>query len=377
MPRSRPPLWHRTGTRVALGVTISFFLGSIVLTPIWQWIADYFHPEDSPDWNEGWTPAEFTATAIAILLIGAFFGGIFGLAIGRVTTRRLERIASQAAAPFGAKDPLPGPFDEAGRDEIAQLAGALNRMRERAHAVMRDLTARDTARSEWVAQVSHDLRTPLAALTTSLDLIERRLERGETKELAGFVAAAQADTGRVANLATDLLEIARLEVAPELQCEPLEPEELAQHALRTVTPLAHDSGVELTLDSRLPDETLIEADGRLLLRALENLLVNSIQHARGRATLRLEMRPRTSAGHEVHLRFTVEDDGPGLPEGADGVNFASLKDERSRPDSSGLGLIVTARVAALHGGRADASNLTSGGASVWFEIATERLGGTT
>jgi len=369
----RPALIHRTGTRVAIGVTVSFLLGSIVLTPVWQWIAYYFHPVDSPNWDEGWSASELAATLLAILIIGAFFGGIFGLMISRVTTRRLSQIASSASAPVSLDEPLPGPFDETGSDEIAQLAGALNRMRTRTHEVMEDLNARDAARSEWVAQVSHDLRTPLAALTTSLDLIERRIQRGETAELEAFVTAARADTERVTHLAMDLLEIARLEVAPELQLQGLDPEELAQHAVRTLDPLAHESNISLTIASTLPPETLIEADGRLLLRALENLLANSIQHASTAVTLRLEMRTTTSDSHLVHLRFTVEDDGPGLPEGPGGVDFAKLKDQRSRPDSSGLGLIVTARVAELHGGRADASNPPAGGAAVWFEIATERI----
>jgi len=79
---------------------------------------------------------------------------------------------------------------------------------------------------------------------------------------------------------------------------------------------------------------------------------------------------------EIHagiprVRFTVGDDGPGLPETDGRVLFSDLKNHRSRADSSGLGLIVTARVAELHGGMADASNPPGGGASVWFEVATD------
>jgi signal transduction histidine kinase len=373
MSTSRPPFFSRTGTRVALGVTISFFLGSIVLTPVWDWITVYFHPNDYPEWYSGWSLAELSATFAAIILIGALFGGVFGLIISRVTTRRLAQIAAEANAPFAADDPLPGPFDASGRDEIAQLAGALNRMRTRASEVMADLNARDTARTEWVAQVSHDLRTPLAALTCSLDLIERRLQRGETAELQAFVSAARTDTERVTHLAMDLLEIARLEVAPELQLELIDATELVEHATRALQPLAIERKIQLETTSST-NGTLIEADGRLLLRALENLIANSLQHASSRVSLEVTAAPR-APGATPAIRFTVEDDGPGLPETNGEVAFADLKNHRSRADSSGLGLIVTARVAELHGGHTHAENPPGGGARVWFEIAAAEVDG--
>lgn len=362
----RPPLFYRMGTRVAVGVTLSFLIGSIVLTPIWEWIAKYFHPTGSPSWYQGWSLAEVLTTGVAIVAIGAVLGGVLGMLISRVAMRRLVKIASEAAAPFGVDDSLPGPFDESGRDEISQLAGALNRMRTRATKLMSDLGARDSARAEWVAQVSHDLRTPLAALTSSLDLIEMRLKKGETGGLELLVHAARADSERVAHLAIDLLEIARLEVDPTLTLESVDPAELAEHARRAIAPLALEKGIQLTVsDERKLGGEPLEADGRLLLRALENLLANSIQHAKSQVTLRFT----SSETDPGAVRFTVEDDGPGLPETNGVVNFEDLKNHRSRADSSGLGLIVTARVAELHGGRADAGNPESGGASVWFEVA--------
>lgn len=363
---TRPRFLNRMGTRVAIGVTLSFFIGSIVLTPIWEWIANYFHPVNMPSWYEGWSFLELVTTGAAIVAIGAALGGILGALFSKVAMRRLVRIASEAAVPFGADEPLPGPFDETGNDEIAQLAGALNRMRTRATQLMTNLGARDAARAEWVAQVSHDLRTPLAALAASLDLIEMRLQQGQTAGLEALVQAARTDSERVTHLAVDLLEIARLEVDPMLVLEDVDPAELAEQARRSIAPLALEKGLQLTvLDERSSASSPFEGDGRLLLRALENLLANSIQHARTLVTLRLS----TTAAQPPAFRFTVEDDGPGLPESDGVVCFGDLKNHRSRADSSGLGLIVTARVAELHGGRAGAGNPAAGGAVVWFEVA--------
>ena len=372
MTTQRLPFHRRIGFLVGAGVTISFFFGSIVLTPIWESIAEYYHPgpNDNPTWLEGWTPWELIVTGIAILAVGSLFGGVLGWVTSRLAVQRLKEISAEAAQPILPGEPLPGPFPEDGDDEITQLAIALNRMRQRATEVMDDLATRESARNEWVALVSHDLRTPLAALTTSLDLIDRRISQGQTGDVQFLVRAAQADTERVTHLATDLLEIARLEVDPTLQLEPVDPLELARHAHHTLGPIALKKGVALELVNQLPKGfEYIEADGRLLLRALENLLANSLQHATERVTLHLDLL-------EIHagiprVRFTVGDDGPGLPETDGRVLFSDLKNHRSRADSSGLGLIVTARVAELHGGMADASNPPGGGASVWFEVATD------
>ena len=367
----RPPYYRRIGFRVAFGVTASFFIGSIVLTPIWESIAKSFHPipGQMPTWLNGWTPGELFVTGVAILAIGAALGGILGWITSRVAVSRLESIAQQASRPIVQGEPLPGPFQEAGNDEITMLARALNRMRTRATEVMEDLSIRDEARNEWVALVSHDLRTPLAALTTSLELIDRRISQGQVKDLQFLVRAAQADTERVTHLATDLLEIARLEVNPTLLLEPVDPLELAQHARHTVGPIAMKRGVDLRLEDHLPKGfQAIDADGRLLLRALENLLANSLQHAVGVVTLHINAVGQP--GEARRVRFTVEDDGPGLPETNGRVLFNDLKNHRSRADSSGLGLIVTARVAELHGGTADAANPPQGGASAWFEVTT-------
>ena len=76
----RQPYYRRIGFRVALGVTASFFIGSIVLTPIWESIAKSFHPipGQMPTWLNGWTPGELFVTGVAILAIGAALGGILG-----------------------------------------------------------------------------------------------------------------------------------------------------------------------------------------------------------------------------------------------------------------------------------------------------------
>ena len=227
---------------------------------------------------------------------------------------------------------------------------------------LKRLEVRDSRRSEWVAQVAHDLRTPLAALTTCLDRASDQLDRGtdETDELRELLCTARLDATRVGTLAEDLLEIARLEIEEIALTEPVPPGEIVQDVVRGLQPIATDRGIRCEVEIA-PDVPVATADGRLICRALENLVVNSLQHARGAIAVRAH-----GAGEKV--RFEVEDDGPGLPERDGQVLFSELKQQRSRADSAGLGLIVAQRVAQAHGGELGARNTAGGGAVVWFEI---------
>lgn len=356
----RPPFLRRIGFRIAVGVAIGFFVASWLTMPLWDFLWSIYHPDmESLSWYEGWTTGEFIAVSLMHTVIGATLGGVIGLIVSRVSLAQLQRIAQQVSAPFGMDDALPGPFLVDGEDEVAQLASALNAMRARSVDLMESLRTRDAARSEWVAQVSHDLRTPLTALVTCLDLLEQRLEAEGDAHTRELVAAALHDSERVSLMAEDLLRIARLEVDASLQRESVLPGELAEATRFGLAPLGTERGIELELD--LPDHLpKIEVDGRLMLRALENMVSNSMRHAKSRIVLRV-------AERDAGLRFTVCDDGNGLPVNAEVITFEDLRQARSGADSTGLGLMVTERVARAHGGEAGCRNAELG-AEVWIQV---------
>jgi len=289
---------------------------------------------------------------------------LFAFVTSRLVTRRLTRLARMVGR--GAHE-VPGPFPSRGQDEIALLSRSMNDMRERVLALVEGVQRRDRERREWVAQVSHDLRTPLTALLAGLDRSEERLKvagaeqlRAEVREV---IAVARMDALRVLDLADDLLEIGRLDAGDGLTLEPVPPGELVRQTVRALGPLADDQGIRLSVEveSGLP---ILNADGRRLMRALENLLKNAIHH--GRKSVIVGARRVNGA-----LRFEVRDDGSGLPEGEGGVVIAKLLGLRSRDDSAGLGLDVAGRVAKAHGGRLGAKNAESGGARVWLELPVE------
>jgi signal transduction histidine kinase len=295
-----------------------------------------------------------TTVVLAVLL---------AFVVSRLVTRRLSRLAALASEPVPDDGDLPGPFFGGGRDEIGALARALDVRRERVMELVEGLASTDTRRREWVAQVSHDLRTPLTALGACLDRAEQMLSRGDAVDAAAMtelVAVARLDADRVNALADDLLDIARLEASDSLDLEPVPPGELVRGTVTALGPLAQAGGVELVADLA-PGLPIPDADGRRMARALENLVRNAIHFARSR----VEVRAREADGR---LRLEVRDDGEGLPEQDGEVLWETLRGHRSREDSAGLGLLVTERVAQAHGGDVGAHNLPEGGGAVWLDI---------
>ncbi len=306
-----------------------------------------------------------TVNLVALVFFGAL-ALLLSFAVSRLVTRRVTRLASEASALFDDPANLPGPFDESGHDEIATLARSLNALRGHVEGLLADLERRDLERRRWIAQVSHDLRTPLTALTACLERAESGID-GEPADLRETLRIALYDAERLRELIEDLLDIARLEADDTLVTEPVPPGELMRQAARGLSALGEHSNLTLEVDipPGLPE---LSADGHRLMRALENLLRNALHHARSGVRL-------TAVDAGAAVRFEVRDDGPGFAgdEGAR-IGLEGLADRRSRPDSAGLGLVVVRRVAEVHGGESGAENAPGGGARVWFSIPVRGVG---
>jgi signal transduction histidine kinase len=305
--------------------------------------------------------------------LGVLLAILVAVPISRWLTGRLTDLARAAAEPKG-EDDLPGPFNESGHDEISIAARSMNILRGRVEKRLKDFALQDIRRREFIARVSHDLRTPLAAQLACLDRAGTMLDRPDSellrKELRELIEVAKMDADRVQILADDLLEIARLDAGDRLHLEPVPPGELVRQAVRGLEPLASQKGikVEVSLTTHLP---VLHADGRRLTRAIENLLRNAIEHAKSTVEV-------VAVLTETSVRFEVRDDGQGLPRergfleylsklGSD-IRLTELAKRRGRSDSAGLGLVVAQRVAEAHDGKIDAYDRTQGGAAFCMEI---------
>lgn len=280
---------------------------------------------------------------------------VFSLLISVLITRRLRRLARDAARSQDAE--LTAAFTESGRDEIAVLARVLNERRGQILDLVRGMREKDRQRREWVAQVSHDLRTPLTAVEICLQRLNRELGGAPRRN----AELAMHDCRRLRTLADNLLEIGRLEMGQALDLELVLPQEVVDTAARSVQPMAEDRGIALEIPAPEIGVEEIEADGGRLLRACENLLRNALRHAASRVRAFVEVEGGV-------MRFVVEDDGEGFAGPVGPVRLDAFEKPGSHLDSSGLGLVVTRHVAEAHRGQLMARNQADGWTRVWIEI---------
>jgi signal transduction histidine kinase len=212
----------------------------------------------------------------------------------------------------------------------------------------------------FVADAGHELRTPLALLKAELELALRR-PRSES-ELEAAVRSAAHETDRLAQLAEDLLLLARSDRSQlPLERELVSVEPMLDAVAARFSGRAHDAGRTIEVE---PASALdLSADRARVEQALGNLVDNALGHGQG--TVRLSAVERN--GHvEVHVR----DEGPGfpaefLPHAFD--RFTQADGARSGA-GTGLGLAIAEAVAAAHGGSAHAENREGGGSDVWLAL---------
>ena len=281
-------------------------------------------------------------------------------------TRRLARMARQARLSLEEQSE-PSRFQIGGHDEITSLAESINQSRDRMAALLKEVQHRDRTRREWIAQVSHDIRTPLTALAACIDRAEGRTigvqDPAVRTELSLMLHTAKADLDRLNTLTKDLLESARLDLDESLNMEELLPAELARHTMATIRPYAQSKRINIATDipRGLP---MLQGDGSRLMRAFENLVKNAIQHAKERVTISLE-------ADDKEFRFIVDDDGEGLPEKDGEVILAAKGKNPNKQDSSGLGLIVTRKIVDAHKGQLKGENRECGGARMMICLPIE------
>jgi signal transduction histidine kinase len=259
---------------------------------------------------------------------------VLGLAAAGMLAHRLRRL--ETAAERIASGDFEAPIVDRGDDEIGQLAHAFDRMRVQ-------LAQLDTARKEFVANASHELRTPIFSLGGFLELLEDEELDEETRR--GFLETMQGQVERLAKLSTDLLDLSRVDAGQlHVLAEPVELGQVARALTDELAPVATGSEHELEADVdgqvwSLGDEQRVWQIGRALV-------VNALVHTPPGTRVRLGAR---SLGDRAVLR--VEDDGPGIPPAQQGAVFERFyRIEGGRASGSGLGLAIGRELARLMGG---------------------------
>jgi len=237
--------------------------------------------------------------------------------------------------------------------------------------VVHDVTALkrlEAVRRDFVANVSHELKTPLTVVRGYAETLRNDDPPAEVR--LGFLATMLANTARMQQLIDDLLDLSRIESRawrPEPAVVAIEP--LAREVWTALSARAGSSAISFTT-AIAPDATSVRVDPEALRQILTNVLDNASRYtpAGGRVTVRA-----AREGHD-EVRIEIADTGPGIPgEHLPRIfeRFYRVDPARSRElGGTGLGLAIVKHLVEAHGGRVEAQSIVGGGTTIGITLPT-------
>jgi NtrC-family two-component system sensor histidine kinase KinB len=205
----------------------------------------------------------------------------------------------------------------------------------------------DQVKSNLVATVSHELKTPLTGIRLAVHVLLEETVGPLTPKQIELLIDARDNTERLVGMIDNLLDLARLESGVrQLEVRPEQPAELLRAAANSVRPRAEDKGIDLVVETA-PDLPAINVDAGQVDHALHNLLDNSLRYTHSGGRIRL-----TATALDGAVALTVEDTGQGIP--ADYLPHVFERFFRvpgqSHEGGTGLGLAIVREIVTAHGG---------------------------
>ena len=270
---------------------------------------------------------------VASLLVSLAVAGFASLRIAR-PLRELRASASDVAR-RKATEPIP----VRGRDEIADLTIAFNRMADR----LREL---DSLKQHLFSAITHDLRTPLTVIAWSAE----RLGRGEAgmprDRRASLVENIRMNTARLLGLVTQILDLGKLRTGKlQLDLDPTDVHAMIEGAVDEIRPWAEDRALrlEVAVSDAIPKLLL---DAKRVHQVLVNLLANAVKYSKAAGVIRL-----TAEVADQHVVVKVADTGIGIPAHLQATVFERYEQAHSDRGGTGLGLAIVKGFVLAHGGR--------------------------
>lgn len=230
-----------------------------------------------------------------------------------------------------------------------------------------DITEREELnrmKSEFIAMVSHDLRTPLTSLHVFLDSVANGVYGQCPPVVIKRAATAELDVVRLIGLVQHLLKLEQIEEGRlELNRTRFAAEALTTRAVGAVQALAHSRGIEI--EAAVAD-TFLDADEEQLVQVLVNFLGNAIKFSPNGERIHIKM-----IEEDGGLYAEVSDHGPGIPsEYCDRIfeRYEQVKNSKLRSQGTGLGLAICKSIIEAHGGQIGVTSQEGSGSSFWFRI---------
>jgi two-component system, OmpR family, sensor histidine kinase CpxA len=291
--------------------------------------------------------------------VAALVSALICLMLGRYLTfplQRLQRATQHIAA--GDLTQRVAPSMGSRRDEIADLAGAFDKMAERLEKVF-------GAQRQLLSDASHELRSPLARLQVALGLARQRSNGQADKELDRI----ELEIERLNELIGQLLELSRLEAGVDAaHSEQIDIREMLEGLIEDAQFEADSKGCQVRLQQAFP--AMVEANAMLLHSAIENVVRNAIKYTKQGTAVEISMLEDARDPNRIIIQ--VRDHGPGVPEAMLPhifEPFVRVEEARDRLSGGhGLGLAIADRAVRLYGGEIVAKNEPDGGLSILIRL---------
>lgn len=303
-----------------------------------------------------------TMLGLGIIIIGTI---LLGLLIFRWLTHRLRDMTTTVKAFEHGQ--LEKRVDVNSSDEIGVLGSSFNQMADTLVANMDEIKQVDKFRRELIANVSHDLRSPLASIQGYLETIQQKDKTLTKEDRNRYYDIVLRNTRKLGNLISELFELSKLDaknVQPEL--EPVSIAELSQDLVAQFQPQALEK--EITLKAILPNEplNLVNADIALMERAISNLIDNAIKNTPYKGEVYIIP---SNAGNQVSVE--ISDTGVGIPQ--DQITrifdrFYQTDPSRTGEPGVGLGLSIAQKILELHGSKLSVKSVLNKGTTFSFRL---------
>lgn len=221
-------------------------------------------------------------------------------------------------------------------------------------ATIEDVTERhmvDQVRTDFVANVSHELKTPVGAISVLAETLIGETDDELVVRLAGRMVA---ESMRMARTIDDLLELSKIEMGGEMVASRVDLGEVATEAAERASSLAHQSGIEIVVNRAAGDVSVI-GDSHQLVSAVGNLVDNAVKYSDGRGNVVVSVNPQQDS-----VEISVSDRGIGIPASSlDRIFERFYRVDRSRGRSTGgtgLGLSIVRHIVHNHGGEVNVSS---------------------
>ncbi len=316
--------------------------------------------------------------AVELLRLPPGAAGSRALDALKVEPRLRDRLKAVCAHVLAGK----GPFAPRGLDEAIRIEGkdGPRRLLPRAAAldslgggvtgvtvVLQDvtrLTRFDELRSDLVATVAHEFRTPLTSLQMAVHMCAEGAAGSLGEEQAALMAGARRDCDRLQTIVDEILDLSRIESGDVLlDARPVDARALVEQVLSAAETLPRAAGIEVGVDA--PGTPLpVLADPERVKIVLSNLLGNAMRHAT--APGRVRVRVAHSGGF---VRFEVRDEGPGIPpQYRDKVFERFFRVPGTKRGGVGLGLYISREIVRAHGGAMGVESELGHGSTFWFTL---------